>query len=318
MRIGIHGGLSGRADNAFDDLLASARQAHDAGLSWWVPQLSDVEALGAMAVVGREVPGLPMGTAVVPTWPRHPVVMAMEALTVQAATGGRLVLGIGLSHQMVIESMYGVSWVKPVQHMREYLEVLMPLLHGEGVDHRGEAFRVQAGPVRVPGADPPPVVVAALGPQMLHVAGRLADGTVLWMVGPKTLADHIVPTITETASQAGRTAPRVVVGLPVSVTADVDASRQRAARGFAIYDQLPSYKAMLDREGVSGPADVAIVGDEEVVAAALRQLFDLGATEVAAAIFGSSEERARTIEVLKGLASQSSSASAAAPPRAKS
>ncbi|HEX4864279.1 MAG TPA: LLM class F420-dependent oxidoreductase, partial [Acidimicrobiales bacterium] len=276
--------------------------AADLGLDYWVPQLTDVDALTALAVVGREVPGVQVGTAVVPTYPRHPLVLAMQALTVQAATGGNLVLGIGLSHQVVIEGAFGMDFSKPVRHMREYLEILMPVLHTgkanfEGVELTARTF----APVRVAGGSAPPVVVAALGTQMLNLAGRVADGTALWMVGERTIASHIVPTITKAAEKAGRPAPRVVVGLPVSVTVDADGAREKADAAFGYYNNLPSYKAMLDKEGVEGPADVAIVGDEKEVAASLRRLFDAGATELSLPVFGSSEERERTLALLSEL-----------------
>lgn len=302
MRIGIHAGLSGRTDNAIEELVAAARDAHEHGLDFWVPQLTDIDALTALAVVGREVPGLQIGTAVVPTYPRHPMVMAMQALTVQAASGGHLVLGIGLSHQVVIEGAFGLSFSTPVRHMREYLEILMPLLHEGKASFEGEELTARTfAPMRLAGATAPPVVVAALGSQMLGLAGRLADGTALWMVGPKTIADHIVPTITRAAESAGRPRPQVVVGLPVCVTATPDAAKEQAASAFGFYNHLPSYRAMLDKEGAGGPADVAVVGDEESVAAQLRYLFECGATSLSLPVFGSREERARTMGLLSEL-----------------
>jgi F420-dependent oxidoreductase-like protein len=305
MRVGIHAGLAGTGDNAIDELVEAARTAHSHGLDYWIPQMTDLDALTALAVVGREVPGLEVGTAVVPTYPRHPMVMAMQALTVQAATGGRLTLGIGLSHRVVIEDAFGLSFSTPVRHMREYLEILMPLLHTGRVSFEGEELTAHTfAPMRVVGAVAPAVIVAALGPQMLNLAGRLADGTALWMVGPKTLADHVVPTISKAAASAGRPSPQVVVGLPVSVTADPDTARQKAASAFALYNNLPSYRAMLDREGADGPADVAIVGDEELVASQLRHLGDIGATALSLPVFGSGEERQRTMDLLAELAKE--------------
>ena len=303
MRIGIHGGPSGRGDNSIDEMIETARKAADLGLDYWVPQLTDVDALTALAVIGREVPGLQVGTAVVPTYPRHPLVMAMQALTVQAATGGNLVLGIGLSHQVVIEGAFGMSFSTPIRHMREYLEILMPALHHGKVTFEGEELTARTfAPLRIAGGSAPPVVVAALGTQMLRLAGRVADGTALWMVGTRTVGSHVVPTITKAAEDAGRPAPRVVVGLPVSVTADPEAAKEKAAAAFGFYNNLPSYRAMLDKEGVEGPADVAIVGDEETVSASLRQLFDVGATELSLPVFGSTEERERTLALLSELA----------------
>lgn len=305
MRIGIHVALSGRADNSITELAEAAHRAHDLGLDLWVPQLTDIDALTALAAIGREVPGLQVGTAVVPTYPRHPMVMAMQALTVQAATGGRLVLGIGLSHQVVIEGAFGLSFSKPVRHMREYLEILMPLLHEGKVSFEGEELTARTfAPMKPAGATPPPVLVAALGTQMLNLAGRMADGTALWMVGPKTIADHILPTITRAAEGAGRPRPQVAVGLPVSVTADPEGARARAAEAFGFYNNLPSYRAMLDKEGAGGPADVAVVGDEETVAAQLRHLGEIGATSLSLPVFGSSEERERTMLLLSELAGE--------------
>lgn len=303
MRIGIHAGLSGQGDNAIDELLGQARSASEHGLDFWTPQMSDIDALTALAAIGREVPGLRVGTAVVPTYPRHPMVMAMQALTVQAATGGRLSLGIGLSHQVVIEGAYGIDFSKPVRHMREYLEILMPLLHEGRASFEGEELTARTfSPMKPAGSSPPPVLVAALGTQMLKLAGRLADGTALWMVGPRTVAEHIVPTITKAAEQAGRPAPQVVVGLPVSVTSDPDGARRKAASAFGFYNNLPSYRAMLDREAAEGPADVAVVGDEEEVAAQLRHLGEVGATSLSLPVFGSREERVRTLSLLGELA----------------
>jgi F420-dependent oxidoreductase-like protein len=259
-----------------------------------------------LAVIGREVPGIELGTAVVPTYPRHPLVMAGQALTTQAASGNRLVLGIGLSHQVVIEGVFGHPFEKPARHMREYLTVLGPLIRGEQVKFEGATVTARTmAPLKVAGAQPCPVLVAALAPVMLKVAGELADGTITWMVGVKTLSSHIVPTINAAASAAGRPAPRIVVGLPICVTADPDKARASAAKTFAIYGRLPSYRAMLDREGAQGPADVVIAGDEDTVASELGRLADAGATDLAAPTFGSSEERQRTLKLLSDLATRS-------------
>ena len=244
----------------------------------------------------------------IPVHPRHPMMLAEQALTVQSASGGRLVLGIGLSHQVVVEGAWGYSFDKPARYMREYLSVLVPLLHGEQVSFNGEAIRTNTfGPLDVAPTPPPPVLVAALGPTMLRQAGAQADGTVTWMVGPVTVAEHIVPAITAAASDAGRPAPQVVVTLPVCVTDDPDAARGRADRIFAMYGQLPSYRAMFDREGAAGPADVAIVGNEEEVTAQIRRFADGGATEFSGAVYGTPDEVERSQALLGSLAKASSS-----------
>jgi F420-dependent oxidoreductase-like protein len=301
MRIGLGLEMSG----TIDDVVARAKALHSTGVSsFWSSQIFGWDTLTALALVGREVPGVTLGTAVVPVHPRHPTMLAAQALTVQAATGGRLNLGIGLSHKMVVEGMWGYSFDHPARYMEEYLSVLVPLLAGEQVSFQGEALRTNTlGPLETQGATAPPVLVAALGAVMLGIAARQAQGTITWMVGLTTLADHIVPTISAAATRAGRPDPEVVVTLPVCVTADPDAARERCGRIFTVYGQLPSYRAMLDREGAAGPPDVAIVGDEKEVSAAIARFADAGATEFSAAAYGTPDELARTHALLGTLAS---------------
>ena len=302
MRIGLL--VGGGPKTTIDDVVSQIRSAADDGLhDAWLSQIFGWDALTALAVAGREVPGIELGTAVVPTFPRHPFVLAVQALTTSAATDGRLVLGIGLSHQIVIEGVFGYSFEKPARHMREYLAVLMPLLHGERVAFEGETLTARTmGPIEAPGAPPPEVLLAALAPRMLELAGSVADGTVTWMTGPATVADHIAPSITAAADRAGRPAPRIAVGLPVSVTTDPDGARTRAGEVFSVYGQLPSYRAMLDREGAAGPGDVAIVGDEEAVAAGIRRVFEAGGTDFSAAPFGRADEVQLTRRLVADLA----------------
>ena len=275
----------------------------DAGLaSATVSQIFGYDALTLLALVGREVPDIELVTGVVPIYPRHPIMLAAQALTVQAAIGGRLTLGIGLSHQIVVENMFGYSFDRPARHMRDYLHALVPLLDGEQVSHQGETLTAATmAPLDID-APAPQVLVAALGPTMLTLAGTLADGTSTWMTGPATVASHIAPTITAAAAEAGRAAPRIAVGLPVCVTDEPDAARERAERAFAIYGTLPSYRAMLDREQAAGPGDVAIVGDEQAVAAQIAAVAEAGATDFAAAIFGDAGERDRTFALIADLA----------------
>jgi 5,10-methylenetetrahydromethanopterin reductase len=305
MRIGLGLELSG----TMDEIVARARVLASTGVvSLWSSQLFGWDTLTVLAIVGREVPGIDLGTAVIPVHPRHPMMLAEQALTVQAASGGRLSLGIGLSHQVVVEGAWGCSFDRPARYMREYLSVLVPLLGGEQVSFNGEVIRTNTfGPLDVVPTPAPPVLVAALGPTMLRMAATQADGTVTWMAGPATIADHVVPTITAAASDAGRPPPQVVVTLPVCVTDDPDAARVRADRIFRLYGQLPSYRAMLDREGVAGPADVAVVGTEENVAAQIRRLADAGATEFSGAVYGTPDEVERSRALLGALAKAASS-----------
>jgi F420-dependent oxidoreductase-like protein len=299
MRIGIFGGQSDVGP--IDTVVEAARAAADDGFaSFWLPQIFGLDALTTLAIVGREVPRIELGTAVVPTYPRHPVMLAQQALTTQAAIGGRLALGIGLSHQLVIEGMYGLSFEKPLRHMREYLEILMPIVGSGTASFTGETISGHAG-IDVRGSSPFPVLLAALGTKMLELAGGVADGTVTWMTGPATIESHIVPTITSAAATADKPAPRIGVSLPVCVTNDADAARERAAKIFKVYGTLPSYRAMLDKEGADGPADVSIAGDEDTVRSQIEHLASIGTTDFVANVFGSSGERERTTALLRSL-----------------
>jgi F420-dependent oxidoreductase-like protein len=289
-------------ERPFDEMVSQVVSLHEAGIETaWSSQIFGYDALTALAAIGREVPGIAFGTAVVPTYPRHPVMLAGQALTVQAAIGDRLTLGVGLSHQMVIENVFGLSFEKPARHMREYLSILVPLLAGEQVSFVGETMSASTfGPLQIE-APAPPVLVAALGTAMLKIAGQMAAGTVTWMTGPSTIEAHIVPSIRAAAAEAGRPEPRIGVGLPVCVTDDVAAARAQAAETFAIYGHLPSYRAMLDREGAGGPADVAIVGTQAEVQAQVRQLADVGATDVCGAPFGTADQIRASVGALAGL-----------------
>ncbi|MFZ0249220.1 MAG: TIGR03564 family F420-dependent LLM class oxidoreductase [Acidimicrobiales bacterium] len=291
-------------DKPLSDTVAQLQLYQEAGLdNAFASQIFGPDALTLLAVAGSQVPGIDLGTGVVPVYPRHPMMLAQQALTVQLATGNRLLLGIGLSHQVVVEGMWGMSFERPAAYMKEYLAALMPLLHGETVRMEGERLTTNAfAPLDITGVEPPPVLVAALGATMLTLAGRVADGTVTWMTGTATVGGHIAPTITAAAEAAGRPAPRIVVSLPISVTNDVDAAKARMNEAFSIYPNLPSYKAMLDKEGAEAAADIGFIGDEQAVAASISRLADAGATDFVAAIVGDAEERARGLALLGEIA----------------
>lgn len=295
MRIGIGIGEVSGNPVTIDELVGQTQAAERDGFaSAWFANIFGVDAILAAAICGRETSRIEVGTAVVPTYPRHPAAMAQQALSASAAARGRFTLGIGLSHQLVIEGMFGLSFAKPYSHMREYLAVLAPLLREGKVDFAGEEFRVQAT-FSVTGATPPPLLVAALAPKMLRLAGSVADGTITWMTGPKTLREHTIPTIGEAAAKAGRSAPRVVAGLPIAVTEDVAAAREIAGRAFQVYGFLPSYRAMLDREGAAGPADVAVVGDESAVGEQIARLGEIGVTDLLATIYPVGDDAAASV-----------------------
>jgi 5,10-methylenetetrahydromethanopterin reductase len=273
---------------ALPALLADMERADALGLEGvWMPNVSSrgFDALTALALAGPRTRRIELGSFVVPTFTRHPVVMAQMALTAQAASGGRLVLGIGLSHRVGMEAQLGFDFSKPVRHMREYLACLAALFSGEPVDHVGEEFRIRGFALAPPpGVAPPPVLVAALGPQMLRLTGRLAAGTAIWVGGPRYVAEAVT-TIAGAARDAGRPAPRVLASVPVCVTDRPDGVRAAAAAFFARYGQLPSYRAILDRAGAAGPEDVALVGDETRVRAGIAEFAAAGATDFAGAIF---------------------------------
>ena len=302
MKIGLIGSAGENPNAGLDDAIAELKRIDQEKFNFVsLPNIFGLDAITTIALTGRETQQIEMATGVVPTPPRHPTALAQQALTAQEACGGRFTLGIGLSHKLVIEDMFGLSYAKPASQMREYLEVLMPLLEGKPAAFQGDHYRVNAG-LQVPGGVPVPVLVAALGPLMLEVAGQLTQGTSTWMTGLSTLANHIVPTINAAANAAGRAQPRVLASIPVAVTTDVDAAREACDKAFAIYPTLPSYKAMLDREGVDSAAGIALLGDESEITKGIDRFRDAGVTDFAASIFpaeaGSNE---RTRELLRSL-----------------
>lgn len=305
MQISIFGSLSG-FKSPVDDTVAYLAQLREEGFrrAWFAQMPYEPDLLTALTVGLREIDGIEAGTGVLPIQNQHPMLLAQRALTISQMSGGRLLLGLGMTHQAVTEGMWGIPWDKPVRRLGEYLDGLLPLLNGEKADASGETVTTR-GALMIPGAPTPPVYIAALGPKLLQIAGRRSSGTVTWMTGPKTLAGHVSPTLRQAAADAGRAdAVRVVAAIPVSVTDDVDGARKQAAEQFAIYGQLPSYRAMLDREGYAGPEDVAIIGDEQTVRDRLAEIEAAGVDEYVGVTFDpSAEGRARTRAVLKKLES---------------
>ena len=307
MRIGPFIGTMGAAGT----LQGQVQQVVDAELdgfdSFWTPQIAGVDALSMLALSGQNTQTIEVGTAVVPTYTRHPTALAQQALTTQAATGGRLLLGIGLSHKITVEGRWGMSFRSPARHMEEYLTVLQSLMDTGSVDFRGEHFAVTYDIQRMSDC-PPTVCIAALGPRMLHLAGSRAGGTITWMVGPRALDTHIVPRISSAADEAGLPSPRVCVGLPVCVSDDRQAAFEAASGYYSGYGNLPSYRSMLDIEGVESPAEVAIIGDEAEVESQIRALSDAGATDFLASVFPAGDDpsasTARTYKLLKSLVGQ--------------
>ena len=264
-----------------------------------------LDGLIAVALAGQVTERIELGTAVMPTYPRHPITMAQAALSAQAATKGRTLLGIGPSHPVVIERMHGLAYTKPARHTGEYVEVLKAAFRGTGsIDHQGEFFQIGAL-LEVPGGSDMPVLVAALAPRMLRMAGALADGTITYWANEQAIAEHVLPTIAGAAADAGRPAPRVVSGIPIAVVRDVDAAKERAAKLFAGYNGIPAYQRIRAAGGLPDLPDIAIIGDEKTVAARLRAYADAGATDIAASVLGLDEDRdasaQHTLQVLADL-----------------
>ncbi len=286
MKIGINSGAASGPETTFAGLIERAQKMEALGFDcFWMAHMLGLDAMTALAVVGQNTSRIKLGTAVVPSYPRHPLVMAQQAATTNAAASGRFNLGIGLSHKPIIEGMFGMSYDKPARHMREYLNVLAPALRNEKVDYQGEQYGAR-GKIAVPESESVPLLVAALGDVMLNLAGTLADGTITWMTGPKTLEDHIIPKIRKAAAEAGRPEPRIVAGVPTAIISDRDSAIERIDKGMKMYGQLDSYKAMLAKEGASGPSGIANIGDEGELRKYIQRLRDIGVTDLNCAILG--------------------------------
>jgi F420-dependent oxidoreductase-like protein len=304
MRVGWNGtGVVGHA--SIESVKKDLNRAASAGYqSYWLADhpTGGFDALTALAVAAQGVTGMEIGTAVIPTFPRNPMALAAQTLTVAQALEGPFCLGIGLSHETMMKDL-GIPFEKPIRHMREYLSILVPLVIQGEVDFEGQLLSCRA---KIFKRDMPDVsvVVAALGPQALKVAGELSDGTTLAWVGPKTIREHITPRITEAAAKAGREAPRIIATLPVCITDDPKARRASISRNFASYAELPSYQAMFEREGASGPGDVAIVGSRDEVMESLALMAQAGTTDFGATMYAENpDEKAATMEFLSEFAS---------------
>ena len=299
MRYGINGsGLM--LTHGVAGVLDHLRTAEAAGFaSYWVAQVGLVDALTLLGAHGDTGSPMELGTAVISTWERHPHMLAAQALTTQALVGERLVVGIGVNHQPHVEQSLRLPWHKPVRHMIDYLAILTDLLETGAASHQGEAWSFE-GEAAKPSPGVPKVMIAALGDQMLKLAGRRTDGTILWCVGPKTIRSHIAPVINDSASAAGRPAPAIVCSIPVWVTDDPEPARAFLASVLANYATLPSYRAMMDIEGVEGLGDLSIVGNEQFVADALGDITASGATDFTPVPMGGNpDEEARTMAVLR-------------------
>jgi F420-dependent oxidoreductase-like protein len=314
MRIGVMiGPERGRYASKVDRLRRDARWAEEAGLaSVWIPQIPDeFDALTAATLVGAETSRIEVGTAVVPVQPRHPIALAQQALSVQAVCTGRLTLGLGVSHHWIIDEMLGLPYERPAATLRAHLDVLDPALRGPGpVDVENELFSVH-NPLDVTDVTPTPVLLAALGPAMLRLAGERADGTILWLADERAIASHVAPRITAAAEAAGRPAPRIVAGVPVCLCRDgeVDAAVERTNRILSEAEVSPNYQRLLDQGDARDVGDILAAGSEAAIEKRLRAFADAGATDVSVRVVPLGDGRdallaslRRTRELLAALA----------------
>ncbi len=276
MKLGFMCGMKNNGRYRIDDYLSEIKAAESLGLHQaWMGQVFSADAISVLTLAASQTQQIRLGTAVTPVQPRHPTSLALQAMTASAVSRGRFDLGIGLSHKMVIEDMLGLSYAKPAAHMREYLQVIGTLCRGERCDFEGDFYQVHA---KTPVYDAPAasILVAALGPAMLKLAGELAGGTSTWMTGPNTLQHHTLPLIRQAAAAAGRPQPRVVASFPIVLTNDVAKAKDTIAAKTAIYAQIPSYRAMLEREGAQHPVEIALIGDKLALRSKLEQLENIG------------------------------------------
>jgi F420-dependent oxidoreductase-like protein len=304
MRIGLLG-VGATADRIVEQ---AKRAEADGFTSLWYTAAGGGDQLAAVTQAGRATSAIELGTAVLISYACHPVLQASRANAVVAAIGtpGRFTLGVGPSHGIVVEGRLGLSYDRPGQHTDEYVQIVAGLLRGEQVSFAGKEFRVEGGPLSLTGGAEVPVLVGALAPRLLRVAGSRAAGTILWMANATAIKQHAAPLIRKAAADAGRPAPRIVAGLPVAVHDNTDEARSGAARRFTVYGQLPNYQRILAHGGITTPAEAVIVGDEDSVARQIRALFEAGATDFWAAPFPVGDDapasRARTRALLIDLA----------------
>jgi 5,10-methylenetetrahydromethanopterin reductase len=297
------------------DIVADVVAAEADGFrsAWTVHFSRGVDALSVLAVAGTRTSRIDLGVGIVPTYPRHPLALAQQAATAQAFCGGRLTLGVGVSHQPVIEDLHGLAYQQPAAHMRDYLSVLVPLLREGSVRHRGAFYQVDGG-FTVPGTSPVEVLVGALSPLMVQAAGELADGIVTWLAGPRTLGEEIIPRLHRAARNraagegaagesagAGWLAPRVVAALPVALTPGAGTARRAADEVFARYAGFDNYRRLLAREGAATPGALAVTGTEAGIEKQIRRLADLGVTELWPIIFPVGADPARSRDETRAL-----------------
>ena len=319
MRIGLTGGAS-----SVNRLVEQAQQAEADGFHalWYASGVAG-DPLVAMALAGRATTTIELGTAVLQTYPCHPLLQANRAASVVNAMGrAGFTLGLGPSHEPVINGVLGLSYDHPARNTEQYLRIISSLLRGEDVDFTGVDWTTHSAGRVVNLDHPVPLLLSALSPRMVRIAGQFADGAVLWMAAAKAIETRIAPGLRAAAASSGRPAPRIVAGLPVAVHDDVDAARSATAAMSSGYSGMANYKRIIDAGGGTGPGDVAIVGDEDSVRVQLEELLAAGATDIWAQPIGVGDDRARradsvrrTRSLLSALARESGSASEGVAPK---
>jgi F420-dependent oxidoreductase-like protein len=303
VRIGLY--VSTANGVSIDEILRRFIDAEACGLhTAWTEQVFEQDALTLLALAARATRRIELGSWVVPIQARHPAALAQLARTVQATSAGRLVLGVGVSHEAVIERRLGLPWARPLRLARAYLDVLWPLLETGRVDTANEAFRLRLSLDPIVD-EPPTVLLAALGPRMLELAAARTHGAALWLAGPRILEEFAIPRLREAALAAGRPLPRIACGLPIAVTPATSGARVSAEAFLAQSSRLPAYRRILEREGARTPADVALVGDEEDVGRRLDALESLGVTDFNAVTFdveGDADAALHTLALLEARA----------------
>ena len=299
MRIGVQVTPErGQYGDKVDRLVADAQAAERSGFATaWVPQIPDeFDALTALALMARATERIELATAVLPIQSRHPVAMAQQALSTQAAAAGRLTLGIGASHHWIVEDMLGLPYDKPLSLMRDYLDVLDASFAGPArATVSNSSFTVNQ-PFDITDR-PVPVLLAALAPRMLKLAGERSTGTILWLADAKSIADYILPTVGKAAADAGRPAPRIVATVPVTLCAEseVEGARAFATERLGHAEFSPNYQRLLQHGEVNDIDELLMAGSEQDILDRIRGFRDAGATDLAARVLPYGTDRAARI-----------------------
>jgi F420-dependent oxidoreductase-like protein len=289
-------------------VLELARRADELGVTtMYLGAAFGFDPVTALALAGPHTERVLLGTAVVPTWPRHPVVAAQQAATASAACDGRFRFGVGPSHPPVMR-MYGYDYDRPVGHLREWLTVVRALLHEGAVTYDGDHYRVRAFlDLETPG--PTPLLLGVLHPQLARLSGALTDGALAWLAPPEWIEDVVVPNVRAGAEAAARDAPPVIAELPCYVSTDRHAVFEAARRDLAVYPMMPAYADVLAHAVGSTAADVTaagwtdactdasvVWGDRDTIADRVQGYLDAGAAEVVLSPYGCGDDPAASFD----------------------